>query len=131
MRAAQLRYGIVINFAEVEAFDSEYIDPKNAEMGAAWNGESFTNPVPPAPIVPQTVTKRQGRQALILRGNISLVQPAIDAISNPIQKALMQSEWDDSQEYHRNRESLIMIANVIGYTTADQIDELFIFAASL
>jgi hypothetical protein len=62
---------------------------------------------------------------------MSLVQPAIDAISDPIQRALMQSEWDDSQEYQRNRESLIMIANVIDCTTADQIDELFIFAASL
>lgn len=83
----------------------------------------------PAP-VPEAVTRRQAKQALAINGKLSLVQPAIDAIADPAQKALIQIEWDDSQEFQRNRYSVIAIGTAIGLNSA-QLDDLFRTAATL
>lgn len=85
-------------------------------------------PLPPGP--PMTVTRRQARQALLLAGKLDLVQPAIDAIPDATQRGLMQIEWDDSQEFERNRPSLIAIGGAIGLDDAG-IDALFVQAAAL
>ena len=82
------------------------------------------------PIIPQSVTRRQARQALLLRGKLALVQPAIDAIPDTTQRALMQIEWDDSQDFVRNRPSVIAIGSAIGYDSTG-LDEVFIFASTL
>lgn len=80
--------------------------------------------------VPRTVTRRQARQALLLRGKLALVQPAIDAIPNAMQRGLMQIEWDDSLEFDRYRPSLIAIGTAIGYDS-NGLDDIFIFANTL
>ena len=80
--------------------------------------------------VPRTVTRRQARQALLLRGKLALVQPAIDAIPNATQRGLMQIEWDDSLSFDRDRPSLVAIGTAIGYDS-DALDDIFIFANSL
>jgi hypothetical protein len=82
------------------------------------------------PPVPQTVTRRQAKQALLLAGKLDLVQPAIDAIPDATQKATMQIEWDESQEFQRTRPSLIAMATAIGLDSAG-IDALFVAAAAL
>ena len=85
--------------------------------------------VAPAP-VPETVTRRQAKQALAINGKLSLVQPAIDAIPDPAQRTLMQIEWDDSQEFQRSRASLVAIGTAIGLDSAG-IDDLFRLAVTL
>ena len=80
------------------------------------------------PRVPEKVTARQGVQALISVNKLHLVQPAIDAIADPVQRAMVQAEWDKSQDFERNRPTLIALATAIGMTSAD-IDNLFIGAA--
>ena len=80
--------------------------------------------------VPQTVTRRQAKQALLINGKLSLVQPAIDAIADPSQKAMIQIEWDDSQEFQRTRASVIAIGTAIGLSFS-QLDDLFVLAATL
>ena len=87
--------------------------------------------VPPPPEVPASVTRRQGKQALLMAGLLSNVQPAIDAISDPIQRGLIQIEWDDSQIFERHRPSVIGLAAAIGLTTPKQVDALFIAADKL
>lgn len=53
MRAAQIdANGFVINYAVVGGFDATFINPLNSVLGAHWDGTSFTNPVPPAPVAP-------------------------------------------------------------------------------
>lgn len=84
---------------------------------------------PPTPI-PQTVTRRQAKQALLIGGKLSLVQPAIDAIPEATQRGLIQIEWDDSQEFQRNRASVIAIGTAIGLDS-EGIDDLFVLAATL
>lgn len=86
--------------------------------------------VPSAPTIPQSVTRRQARQALLLAGRLQDVQPAIDAIADPLQRGLVQIEWDDSQEFQRARPTLIALATAIGMTDQD-LDNLFTQAALL
>jgi hypothetical protein len=85
-------------------------------------------PLPPGP--PMRVTRRQARQALLLSGNLGLVQPAINAIPDATQRGLMQIEWDDAQDFERNRPSLVAIGGAIGLDAAG-IDALFVQAAAL
>lgn len=87
-------------------------------------------PAPAGQQAPQVVTRRQARQALLLAGRLQDVQPAIDAIANPVQRGMVQIEWDDSQEFQRTRPTLIALATAIGMTAQD-LDALFTQAAQL
>ena len=122
------------------------------EVQNGWlhdNGAFTAPPLPPVPTqaeldaiaaaeaervriskVPRTVTRRQARQALLLRGKLALVQPAIDAIPDATQRGLMQIEWDDSLSFDRDRPSLISIGAAIGYDSLG-LDDVFTFAATL
>jgi len=84
----------------------------------------------PPPPAPASVTRRQARQALLLAGLLSQVQPAIDAIPNAAMRAMVQIEWDDSNEFDRYRPALIGLATALGMTSA-QLDQLFITASKL
>lgn len=108
------------------------------ELRANWTGHEWLNipyvteVLPPAPglNVPQSVTRRQAKQALLLAGVLGNVQPTIDAIQDPTQKALMQIEWDESLTFERNRPSLISLGGALGLDS-NGLDQLFITAASL
>lgn len=80
--------------------------------------------------VPDKVTARQAVQALISVNKLHLVQPAIDAIADPVQRAMVQAEWDKSQDFERNRPTLIALATAIGLDAAG-LDALFIAAEDL
>jgi hypothetical protein len=90
----------------------------------------YVAPPPAHAQVPRSVTRRQARQALLLSGKLAQVQPAIDSIPDPIQRGMVQIEWDDSQTFERNRPALIALATAIGLDSA-QIDNLFIEASKL
>lgn len=80
--------------------------------------------------VPEKVTARQAVQALISANKLHLVQPAIDAIADPVQRAMVQAEWDKSQDFERARPTLIALAAAIGLDAA-ALDALFISAEDL
>ena len=80
--------------------------------------------------VPEKVTARQAVQALISVNKLHLVQPAIDAIADPAQRAMVQAEWDKSQDFERNRPTLVSLATAIGLDAAG-LDALFITAEDL
>lgn len=44
MRAAHIIDGKVVNFVEVDSFNEEFIDPKDAVQGSLWDGEKFNTP---------------------------------------------------------------------------------------
>lgn len=81
-------------------------------------------------VVPSSVTRRQARQALLLAGLLDGIQGAINNITDPVKRGLVQIEWDDSLEFHRDRETLIMLAQAIGLDD-EQLDNLFIQASKL
>lgn len=80
--------------------------------------------------VPAKVTRRQARQALLIAGLLDNVQPAIDAIADPVQRGMAQIEWDDSQDFERDRPLLIQLGHAIGLDDVG-IDNLFIQAGAL
>lgn len=78
---------------------------------------------------PQSVTKRQARQALILMGKDEFVVAALDAIPG-IPGKMARAEWQDSNVIERHRPLVAQMGNALGMSPA-QIDELFILAATL
>lgn len=81
------------------------------------------------PIVPQSVTMRQARLALLGAGKLSAVDAAIAGLSSP-QKEAAQIEWDYSSVVERNRPFVQLLAPALGLSDTD-VDQLFITAATL
>lgn len=104
--------------------------PDAVKPGWIFSGGNWQAPPPKGQEVPFSVSRRQGRQALLLAGKLSLVQPAIDAITDATQRGMAQIYWDDSQEFERQHPTLIALASQIGLTSAD-LDSLFITAKAL
>ena len=80
--------------------------------------------------VPVSVTRRQAKQALLLNGLLANVQPAINAIPNAAQRAMIQIEWDDSQVFDRDRPALIALGTALGLSSSG-LDEIFVQAGAL
>lgn len=108
----------------------KYVNGNPVEMTPQEEAAFLAEQEAEANRVPQSVTRRQAKQALRLAGKLALVQQAIDAIADPLQRGLMQDEWDESLQFERNRPSLIAMATAIGLSSAD-IDALFVQAATL
>lgn len=110
--------------------DAVYRNWLGYQANAARDGLELLPALPAPKIIPDRVTRRQARQALLLAGKLSAVQPAIDAIADPIQRGLAQIEWDDSQDFERKRPLLVAIGTAIGLGS-DDLDALFVQAAAL
>jgi len=103
-----------------------------------WNFTGYkwmllnTSPVNPVlqVQVPQKVTRRQARQALLLNGKLDAVDAAIKAIPDAMQRAMVQIEWEDSMEFERQRPTLKALAAAIGLDD-NQLDALFVQASKL
>lgn len=106
--------------------DSDFAE---ANYPGAWRVAADQG-MPPGPIVPDRVTRRQALQALLLAGVLDNVQPAIDAIPDPIQRRMAQIEWDESQVFERRRPLLVTLGAALGLDSAG-LDQLFIQAGAL
>lgn len=84
----------------------------------------------PIQIVPESITRRQCKQKLVLMGLLDDIQPLIDAIEDPTAKAMLQIYWDDSLTFDRQNEYFIQMAYGLGLTDAE-IDTAFIEASLL
>ena len=80
--------------------------------------------------VPQAVTMRQARLALLGAGKLSLVTAAIDAIPNATEREGARITWEYSQEVQRHNGLVSQLGPALGMTEA-QIDALFIAASKL
>jgi hypothetical protein len=85
----------------------------------------FVEPI----MIPQTVTMRQARLALLGAGMLDDVNTAINNLPSP-QKEAAQIEWEYSQEVHRNKALVAALLPALGMTS-EQADQLFIAAAQL
>ena len=100
----------------------------HAQMLADWVAAYV--PPPPEPVaVPQIVTMRQARLALLGAGKLTDVNAAINALPSPTKEAAM-IEWEYSQEVQRHNGFVSLLAPVLGMTDAD-LDALFIAGAAL
>ena len=81
------------------------------------------------PTVPQEVSMRQARLALLGRGVLGQVDAAIDSLPSPDSEAA-HIEWDYSSVVARNSPLVTMMGAALGLGAA-ALDELFITAARL
>ena len=81
------------------------------------------------PTVPQEVSMRQARLALLGRGVLGQVDAAIDSLPSPDSEAA-RIEWDYSSVVARNSPLVTMMGAALGLEAA-ALDELFITAARL
>lgn len=79
--------------------------------------------------VPQSITMRQARLALLNVGLLASVAAAIGALPSPSKEAA-QIEWDHSQTVERHRPFVQSLSAALGLTGA-QLDALFTEAATL
>jgi hypothetical protein len=82
-----------------------------------------------APQVPFSVTKRQGRLALLNAGKLALVADAIAALPSP-QREAADIEWNDATNYERDSPFVVLLGEKIGLDAAE-LDALFVQAAGL
>lgn len=104
-------------------------------FAAAQAGEfgpiaEYVAPPPAPPVIPEKVTRAQGKVVLIRTG---LWQPVLDyvaGIADPMQKALAEVALHDAQFWQRNSSLLNQAAEVLGITQ-EQMDQLFIQASEI
>lgn len=87
------------------------------------------NAPPPGPVIPQTVTMRQARLALLKINKLSQVPVVISSLPSPL-KEEAEITWEYSQEVDRNNGFVPQIAPLLGLTNED-LDQLFIDASKL
>ena len=128
MRAAEIKDGVVINFAEVEEFFGDFIDPLDSVLGSTWDGVAFTAPEPVA-YVPQEVSMAQAQEALYDAGLLDSVDAAIDAMEGELgDKARIR--WGKSPTVRRDSSWVLALSPILGLTS-EKLDELFIAASKL
>jgi hypothetical protein len=89
----------------------------------------WPDPPTPAPVVPQEVTMRQARLALLQAGLLTAVNAAIAAMPSP-QKDADQIEWEYSNSLLRSNPLVLALGPALGMS-AEQMDALFIAASAL
>lgn len=87
-------------------------------------------PEPEPEPVPQSVSRAQGKAALIQSGLWSAVVAYVDAITDPTEKALAEVALNDTTEWLRNSPFLNAAATALGLTET-QLDDLFRTAATI
>ena len=79
--------------------------------------------------IPQEVTMRQARLALLGAGLLANVEATLAALTEP-RKSAAKIEWEYSQSVQRTRGLVVDLSAALGLTPA-QVDKLFIAASSL
>jgi hypothetical protein len=94
------------------------------------NDDSLMPPSPPPPVqVPEFVSMRQARLALLNAGMLSNVNAAITAMPGAAGDAA-RIEWEYATEVRRDSALVTGLSGVLGLTSA-QLDQLFIAGAEL
>jgi hypothetical protein len=89
------------------------------------------NEVTEIKIVPETVTRRQLRQALILSDfDLTIIDSFINSVEDEKERLILDNYWNASTEFERNHPILIDFSNKLDFTT-EQTNNLFILANTL
>ena len=81
-------------------------------------------------LIPESITKRQAKQQLLLDGKLNQVQEVIDSIPDETKRMMAQLYWDDSTEFERNHPTLVELGTALDLTEAE-LDMMFINASKL
>lgn len=80
-----------------------------------------------APVVPQKVTRKQGLQALLLRGKLDLIPTELAKIADPIHRRMAEIEFENAIEFERNNWLVLKMGQDLNL----DLDDFFIFANTL
>ena len=87
--------------------------------------------VEPAPVVvPQQITRAQGKATLIKTGRWPAILAYVETISDPTEKAMAQVALHDTLNWERTSPTVLQAAAALGMTSAE-LDELFISSAKV
>ena len=98
-------------------------------LGMLYDGQQFVAAPEQPSGVPQSVTMRQARLALLAAGKLSEVDAAINALPEP-ERSAARITWDYSTEVQRNNGLVSQLAPALGLDDA-ALDALFTQAALL
>jgi hypothetical protein len=98
-------------------------------VGWLFDGQTFSPPPPYVAPVPETVSPRQARLALLGIGMLSAVEQALAAIPGA-QGAAARIDWEYATEVQRKSPLIAALGPALGLTSA-QIDDLFRSAVTL
>lgn len=131
MRAHVVENGVVINTVEVNQIEAGMVAAQGNEgIGWLYDGQEFSSPPPPPlPAIPQEVTMRQARLALLENNLLANVQPAINSLPEP-DKTKAQIEWEYSNALQRSNPFVAVLGTALGLSSQD-LDDLFIQASAL
>lgn len=123
------------NIIKCQAYSADQMDMLAADLGddapayQSLMDEIAAQYIPPAPqpiVVPQVISRRQAKQALLQAGLLDVADAAIAASGD----RAAQIDWADAQEFRRDWATLISMQHALGLTD-EQIDGLFRLAATL
>lgn len=103
--------------------DGHWVQSDAAGIGWAYAGGVFAQPVAPA-VVPQAITRRQGRVALMQAGKLDAAEAIVKAGGLAAQIEYEAATWERTNEY------LQQIWASLGGSDKE-LDALFVLAASL
>ena len=111
------------------SYAAEFITaPDDVQTGWLYDGSAFTAPPVQPATVPQSVTMRQARLALLAVGKLDTINTVIAGIEPAAQRQAIQIEWEYAQTVDRNSQWVAGLAPALALTEAD-LDSLFVFAA--
>ena len=103
--------------------DGHWVQSDTAGIGWTYAGGEFTPPVAPV-VVPQTITRRQGRFALMQAGKLDAAEAIVKAGGLAAQIEYEAATWERGNAY------LQQIWALLGGSDKE-LDALFVLAASL
>ncbi len=121
----------IINVVDLPELREGYIEiPEGCVAWVDWTyiDGSFFPPIP-KPKVPEFVTMRQARLALLYDGKLANVITAINSIPGEDGDAA-RIEWDYSGSVYRHKPLVLSMGAILGLSSAD-LDTLFINAAGI
>lgn len=118
---------IVIPDGAIQLTDEQWLDLcENQHYRRLVNGViTEYSPPPPAPVVPQSVSPRQAKLALLSAGLLDQVEAAIESADRAT-----QINWASASEFKRTDPVLLSIGTALNLTS-EQIDDLFVTAAGI
>jgi len=125
VRYINVQNGVVTEVRVSNSNRLGWVEHDTAKVGDLYVDGVLTVVTP----VPQSVTMRQARQALILAGKDEAVDAALAAIPGTAGK-LARAEWEKSQAVERDRPLVVQMGAALGLSEAD-LDQLFILAETL
>lgn len=113
--------GVVVEPQEYHVVESPTTPP-------AWYVEEVVEPFVPPPYVPDQVTMRQARLALLDAGLLNTIDAALNSLPEPT-KTRSLIEWNHGSVVERNSALVSQMAAVLGLDST-QVDNLFIQAST-